>query len=97
MGYRWRFEWSAKLAEINDEGEADMRPRPGHLDDGQTGRAIVRVARGLSREHTLDTLIHEIAHCRDSWAHDGTRGDHDAHFWLVHGEIWHAMKGTRTG
>lgn len=95
--YSWRFVWSASMLAAGDEGAADLRPLPHDLQPGERGVALVKVAKGLAYTHTRETLIHEMAHCKDSWRPSGERGHHDAHFWLEYGIVYLAMMGERTG
>ena len=95
--YSWRFVWSAAILREGDFGRARLSPTSQEPEPGKRGQAIVTVARGLAEDHTEETMIHEMAHCLDSWAHAAGRGDHDSHFWLCYGAVWRAMKGAGTG
>ena len=95
--YAWNFVHSTGVGKIGREGDAELSPRREALKENKTGRAIVRVAKGLSYGHTLLILIHEMAHALDSWSPAAQRGHHDVHFDIMHGQVYRSMMEAHTG
>jgi hypothetical protein len=86
-GFAWRFVWCRNL---NDD-RGDCERRAGSA--GRLGVITIRIERGMSRNETIDVLIHEVAHAFDKWDHHGWSGDHSDTFWIWCGRVYRRFWG----
>jgi len=98
-GYSWRFMWSTKVLDHGNRGDCERR-EPKKDEKGKIikrGQIIIRVAKGMSENETIDVLIHEVAHAYDMWTHHAWSGDHSDTFWIWNGRIYRRYWGLETG